>query len=92
MSVPGSKTPVWMTVLIIVCMLPVFSLPSLLSAVPSDGGQNLKTFLWLYPAYVIVAGYLADVCYPTRRYMTWILLVLMLMSHYAMWILVRMPV
>lgn len=81
--------PLWMTVLIIVCMLPVLAFPSLLSAAPSDSGP--ETLLWLYPLYVIASGVCAWICYPARKEVAWILLILMILSHAAMWALVTSP-
>lgn len=86
MMYQGGKTPAWMTVLIVVLMLPVFSLPALLSAIPPDD-SGMKTIVWCYPFYVIFSGWLAWQCYPQRREVSWILLVLMVMSHAAMWMM-----
>lgn len=82
----GVKTPVWMTILIILLVLPVFSLPALLSAI-APGDSGMKTIVWCYPVYVVMSGWLAWQCYPQRREVSWILLVLMVMSHVAMWIM-----
>ena len=85
----GGKTPVWMTVVIIVIMLPVFSFPSLLSALP-DGDSGMKTIVWCYPFYVLLSGWLAWQCYPSRPEVSRILIVLMVMSHVAMWMMLNM--
>lgn len=91
MSLPATdRTPAWMTVVIIVMMLPLFLLPSLLSAAPS-GDDTVTTILWCYPFYVMLSGWLAWICYPSRPVMSWILLALMLLSHIAVWILVDLP-
>ncbi len=81
------RTPWWVTVIIIVCMLPVFSFPALLANCPPDDG-GLHTMLVIYPFYVIAAGWLAWASWSQRPYMTWILLVLMLLSHASAWGLV----
>lgn len=78
--------PAWMTVLIIVCMLPVLAFPSLLAMSPADPGAG--ALIWLYPFYVIASGVCAWICYPARKEICWILLILMLLSHAAMWALV----
>lgn len=84
------RVPLWVSLVIILVMLPVFSLPQLLASCPAaDDGR--RTLLWLYPGYVVVAAWLAWICWPTRSYMTWILLVLMILSHVAAWMLVTMP-
>lgn len=89
MSVPPYGTaPRWVAVVIIILMLPVFAFPALLSALPPDD-SSIRTIAWCYPFYVLLSGYLAWQCYPQRPAMSWILLVLMVMSHAAMWILVN---
>lgn len=78
-----SKTPQLLLWIVILFMLPVLAFPILLSRTP-DG---FKIFLWLYPIYVLTAGYLAYQCYDSRREMTYILLILLAFSHIAMWFL-----
>lgn len=78
--------PPKVTILIIVFMLPVLAFPTLLSLTPA--GSAARTFVWFYPVYVIAAGICARICYPERRDVMWILLVLMALSHAAMWALV----
>lgn len=75
------KCPVWMTVLIIVLCLPLFSFPALLSMLP----QGCETLGILYPFYVIGTGVCAWICYPSRKTVTWILLSLMVLSHLGIW-------
>lgn len=81
------QTPLWALAIIIIAALPVFSFPALLTSAPSD----LRAIVWLYPLYVLTAAWLAWACWPTRRLMSWILIVLMLLSHGAMWMLATMP-
>lgn len=78
------KTPAWVTVVIILCVLPVFSFPALLAWCP-PGHEGVRMLLWCYPFYAVVAAWLAWVCWPERPYMTWILLALMLLSHASAW-------
>lgn len=82
------RTPWWMSVIIVVLSLPVFSLPYLLSVC----APGLKTFVWLYPLYVLVAAWLAWICYPRRRLLSWILLIVMVLTHVAMFTLATQPV
>ena len=86
---PYNKKPWWLAVLIIALVLPVFSFPVLLSQV-SASAEEAKVLLWLYLFYVPGTGILAWISWPERKYITWMLLVLMLMSHLAMWTLVGM--
>ncbi len=84
-----TDVPLWMTILIIVVMLPVLSFPFMLSHCPEDGG--IKTFVWIYPIYVIAAGFLSYQCYPQRKEITYILLVLMVLVHIFLWVLLNQP-
>ncbi len=81
-----TKTPTWMTILIIVVLLPVFSLPALLDTVPA-GDDSLRTIVWCYPFYMLLSGYLAWFAYPQRQTVSWILIVLMILSTIAIWML-----
>lgn len=85
------KVPRWVDTLIVVCMLPAFSFPYLLSLIPPGAAEGTVTMLWIYPFYVLVAGLLARMCWTTRSYMTWILLILMLLTHACAWALVFKP-
>ena len=79
--------PKWVTFLIIIFTLPIFTLPSLLSQCAPDASAT-KTLLWIYPFYMILSGYLAWRAYTQRPYLTWILLAVMLLSSIAVHILV----
>lgn len=81
-----SRVPVWMLIIIIVASLPVLAFPTLLNLSTGDTSEY-KALVWLYPLYVLVAAYLAWQCYGRRTEMTWILIILMLMSHAAIWYL-----
>lgn len=87
---PRRRAPLWVDAVIVVCMLPVFSLPWLLANCPAgdDGALNL---LRIYPLYVVASGWLAWISWSSRPYMTWILLVVMLLSHLAAFSLVMVP-
>ena len=80
------KAPLWVWVVIILCMLPVVAFPSMLSL--TVAGSAARTFVWFYPFYVLASGICARVCWPDRKDVMWILLVLMLLSHAAMWMLI----
>lgn len=81
-----NNTPRWFTAIDLLCALPVFQFPVLLANAPE--GEGARIMVWLYPFYVLMAAYLAWQCYSERRALAWILLVLMVMSHVAIWILV----
>ena len=81
------SVPKWVTFLIIIFTLPIFTLPSLLAQCPPDAGGT-RTLVWIYPFYMILSAYLAWRAYVQRPYVTWILLALMILSSIAMQILV----
>ena len=70
-------------------MLPAIAFPSLLYLTATDSAA--RTLAWFYPFYVLASGISAYICYPERREISWILLVLMILSHLAMWLLVLYP-
>lgn len=78
-----SKTQRLLLWIVIILMSPALVLPVLLSRTP----EEFKLFLWFYPVYVLTTGYLAYQCYATRREMTYILLILLVLSHVAVWLL-----
>ncbi len=79
--------PKWVTFLIIIFTLPIFTLPSLLNQCPPDA-QGTRTLVWIYPFYMLLSAYLAWRAYIQRPYITWMLLALMILSSIAMQILV----
>lgn len=81
------RVPVWMLIIIIVAALPVLAFPTMLNLAAGEI-SGYKVLVWLYPFYVIVSAWLAWQCYGRRTEMTWILIVLMILSHAAMWHLV----
>lgn len=85
MSDYRDKTPWWMSVVIVLCMLPALIFPFNLQSMPEDA--TAKYLIWFYPAYVIGTGICAWICYPERRIVSWILLALMILSHCAMYFL-----
>lgn len=81
------RTPIWFVVVVIVALLPVFQFPALLSLCP-QGDESVKLMIWIYPVYEAVAGWLAWRVWPARRELSWILVVLMVLTHCAAWMLV----
>lgn len=88
-TTPQPGTPRWFTVLIIVLLLPLGQFPYLLSLCPAE--SQARVFLWLYPFYALMSGYMAYICYPERRPIAWILLGLLVLSHISLWLLVTTP-
>lgn len=79
------KTPIWMSVIIVLCMLPALIFPFSISTMPADA--TARYLIWFYPAYVIGTGVCAWLCYPERHTLAWILLALMILSHCCMYLL-----
>lgn len=83
---PRNPLPWWMKLIIVVSSLPVLALPRLISSCPP--GAPEETFLRFYPVYVAVAALCAWLSYGRRPELTWIIVVLMWLTHGAMWMLV----
>ena len=81
----NTKAPLWLIIVTVIAMLPVLAFPVLLDS--PAGNEETKALLWLYPLSVLVSGVCAVICYRQRPEVTWILLILMILSHAAMWIL-----
>lgn len=77
---PPHHTPWWMWLIIILCMAPGLSFP-LFSSLIQSGVPMVRALTWLYPVYVALSGFLAWQCYGRRTVMTWIILILLLLSH-----------
>lgn len=74
------RVPWWMWIIIIVCMLPGLAFPAMVSLI-TDPNPIVKGLVWFYPFYVLMSGFLAWQCYERRTAMSWIILVLLLLSH-----------
>ena len=86
----NSSRPLWLLLIIIVFSLPIFAFPTMLGLI-SPGQEVEKTMAWLYIIYILLTDWLAWMCWPQRKAVTWILLALLLMSHAAMWGLILYP-
>lgn len=82
-----NRRPYWLLGIIIIASLPVFTFPTLLGMInPAD--TVVQTMAWFYLLYILCTDYLAWICWPERKAITWILILLLLLSHLAMWGLV----
>lgn len=70
----------------LLCCLPLLGAPELIGRCPTEG--SAKTFVMLYPIYVVLTAYLAVKSYPERPTLAWILLALLLLTHAAIWLLI----
>lgn len=78
--------PLYMKIIIIVAALPVLAFPWLLSADRAGGTEN-EALVWFYPIYVLAAALCAWIVYGRRPELSWILVVLMLLTHAGIWYL-----
>ena len=82
------KIPLWYWVLVILSILPVFLVPMYLSGIEAAEYELKKLFIWFYVPYIAVASILTLLCYKyDRKIMSWILLVIMIMTHVSMYAL-----
>jgi len=77
------RVPVWFAVICIIAALPVLAFPSVLSSAQ----EAHSLFIRLWPVYAIASSWLAWSVYFQRRPLAWILIVLTLMSHTAIFAL-----
>ncbi len=80
-----NRRPRWLIIMVIILMLPLLAYPTMLGLMP-DNGANV-TLLKLYPLYVLLSGWCMLMCYPARRDVMWILVILVILTHASMWYL-----
>lgn len=78
-----NKTPVWMTVLIVIVALPALATPFLINNLPADAAETVRMLTGIYPFYMLLSGWLAWKAYPQRSYVSWVLVAVMLLSTLA---------
>lgn len=81
------KFPLWAKLLIIISALPVVSLPMIINQCSAARYEEIKMFLMIYPLYVVASAVMAWISYRQRREVSLILIVVMLLTHAAMWLL-----
>ncbi|MBO5272252.1 MAG: hypothetical protein J6B30_05500 [Muribaculaceae bacterium] len=81
------KFPLWAKLLIIISALPVVSLPMIINQCSAARYEEIKMFLMIYPLYVLASAVMAWISYRQRREVSLILIVVMLLTHAAMWLL-----
>ncbi len=81
------KFPLWAKLLIIISALPVVSLPMIINQCSAARYEEIKMFLMIYPLYVLASAVMAWISYRQRREVSLILIVVMLLTHAAMWML-----
>lgn len=86
-DVAEKKFPLWVKMLIIIASLPVVMLPVIINDCNPVRYEEIKLFLILYPCYVLASAIMAWISYRNRPEITAILILLMLLTHMAMWFL-----
>lgn len=81
------RAPWWLILIAVMMALPVFRTPALIAACPTDP-EIVRTLVMIYPIYVVVTAWLACICWPARKTMTWILISLMALSSVSIHFLV----
>ncbi len=83
------KIPIWYWLLTLLAILPLFLVPMYISDIEASEYEVKKLFLWFYVPYVIVASSLSLFCYKyDRKIMSWILYVLMILTHISIYMLI----
>lgn len=86
-SVEQKKIPLLIKLLIILASLPIVMLPAIISNCNPMKYEEIKLFLMIYPFYVVASAIMAWMSYRSRPEITAILIVLMVLTHIAMWVL-----
>lgn len=72
------RRPWWFTLLLIILVLPSFSMPWMIVSAPRQ--SMLELLAKWFPAYLLLSAICAWYAYPQRRDVAWILVVIMLLS------------
>lgn len=86
-SIEKKKYPWWIKLLIIVSALPVMALPMIIGKCGAMQYEEAKMFFMFYPFYVVASAILAWISYRQRPEMTIILILILWLTHVAMWML-----
>lgn len=77
---------------IIIFLLPAFTFPLLLDNIPpSPVYDTVSALVWIYPFYMLLSAWLAWRSAPRRMLVYWLLLVMMILSTAAIYLLVFLP-
>ena len=79
-----------MILTVTVSILPVLIWPVYMTDfdfMADDTHENYLLLVYLFPIYIVLCGFLAYKCYPVRKEITYILLVLMWLSYGAAFLL-----
>ena len=79
------RRPWWFTAILIVLVLPAFSMPWLLASAPQ--GSLLQMLIKWFPAFLVLSAGCAWYAYPQRRDVAWILVVMMILTTGALYMI-----
>lgn len=71
----------WLKAAVAATALPLLAWPALLGRAPHSA------FVWLYPAVVVLYGWLALACGRERPVLAWVLVAMSLLTSAAIWLL-----
>ena len=69
-----------MWAVIVLCIIPAFSLP-LFSSLAESSDATVRILIKLYPLYVIMSAFLAWQLYGRRTMLCWLVLILLVLTH-----------
>ena len=85
------RTPWWFIVIILLVALPTVTfIPQAAEVVEQARWLGTAYMGWLYPAYVVISGICAWMCYPRRRALAWILVALVLLTDIGLFLTVAL--
>ena len=79
------QIPLWVKVVIIISSLPIALMPIIIGRCSGVVIEGIKIFLVIYPFYVVASAIMSWMSYRSRPEITAILIVLMVLTHIAMW-------
>lgn len=79
------KRPWWFAVLLVVLVLPSFSMPWILADAPE--GSMLHLLIKWFPAFLLLSAVCAWFAYPARRDVSWILVAVMILSALSLFMI-----
>ena len=79
------KRPWWFTLLLVLLILPAFSMPWVIADAPK--GSLLAILIKWYPAFLLLSGLCSWFAYPQRKDVAWILVVIMILSAVSLFMI-----
>ncbi len=80
--------PWWFSIIIMILILPAFSLPAMLASEAVATYSGFRTMVCLYPAALAIAGWAAWASYSERPTVAWLMAAVMAATNAAMFYLI----